>query len=73
VVTGLQLSAIQSGSAFEQAGIENGEVITEINGVSVSDIGASTKIMSALTDSDEVEVITMDENGDAKHHMISTR
>jgi general secretion pathway protein C len=73
LVTGLQLSAIQSGSAFEQAGIQNGEVITEINGVAVGDIGASPKIMSALTDSDEVEVVTMDENGTAKVVVISTR
>ena len=72
VVTGLQLSAIQSGSAFEEAGIENGAVITEINGVAVSDMGASTKIMAALTDSDEVEVVTVDQNGDTKHHMIAT-
>ena len=72
VVTGLQLSAIQSGSAFEEAGIENGAVITEINGVSVSDMGASTKIMAALTDSDEVEVVTVDQNGDTKHHRIAT-
>jgi general secretion pathway protein C len=69
-VTGLQLSAIQSGSVFEEAGIENGEVITEINGVPVGDIGASTKIMEALADSEPVEVITVNENGDAKHHMI---
>jgi len=73
MVTGLQLSAIQSGSAFEQAGIQNGEVITEIGGVPVSDIGPSTKIMGALTDSDEVEVVTMDENGEAKRRVISTR
>jgi type II secretion system protein C len=72
VVTGLQLSAIQSGSAFEEAGIENGAVITEINGVPVSDMGASTKIMAAMTDSDEVEVVTVDANGDTKHHVIAT-
>jgi type II secretion system protein C len=72
VVTGLQLSAIQSGSAFEEAGIENGAVITEINGVSVQDIGTSTKIMASLTDSDEVEVVTVDQNGDTKIHTIAT-
>jgi general secretion pathway protein C len=72
VVTGLQLSAIQSGSAFEEAGIQNGEIITEINGVPVSDMGASTKIMAALTDSDQVEVVTVNENGDTKIHRIAT-
>jgi len=70
-VTGLQISAIQSGSAFEEAGIENGEVITEINGVPVGDIGPSTKIMSALADSESVELVTEDENGTVKHHVLS--
>ena len=60
-------------SAFEAAGIQNGAVITEIGGVPVSDIGASPKIMAALTDSDEVPVVTVDENGETKQHVISTR
>jgi general secretion pathway protein C len=63
LVTGLKLSAIQAGSAFEDAGMQNGEVITEIGGVSVSDLGDSTKIMSALTDPDEVEIVTRDKAG----------
>jgi general secretion pathway protein C len=69
-VTGLQLSAIQSGSVFEEVGIQNGEVITEINGVPVGDIGPSTKIMSALADSEPVEVVTVDENDVTKHYVI---
>jgi len=63
LVIGLKLSAIQAGSAFEDAGIKNGEVIMEIDGVSVSGIGDSTKIMSALTDRDEVEIVTRDKAG----------
>jgi general secretion pathway protein C len=65
LVTGLQLNAIQAGSVFEEVGIQNGEVITEIGGVRVSDMGASTKIMSALTDPDEVEIVTVDQDGKA--------
>jgi len=63
IVTGLKLSAIQAGSVFAEAGIENGEVITEIDGVAVSDMGDSTKIMSALTDPDEVEIVTVGRDG----------
>jgi len=63
LVTGLQISAIQPGSAFEEVGIKNGEVITEIGGIPVSEIGDSTKIMSALTDPDEVPVTTVDKDG----------
>jgi general secretion pathway protein C len=72
VVTGLQLNAIQSGSVFEEAGIEDGEVITEIAGAPVSDMGDSTKIMSALTDPDEVEVVTVDADGKAHHRVLVT-
>ncbi len=66
LVTGLQLNAIQAGSVFEEVGIQNGEVITEIGGIPVSDMGASTKIMSALTDPDEVEIVTVDQDGKAQ-------
>ena len=70
-VTGLQLNAIQPGSVFEAVGIRDGEVITEIGGVPVSDMGASTKIMSALTDPDEVEIVTVDQDGKAHIHRLS--
>jgi type II secretion system protein C len=70
VVTGLQLNAIQAGSAFEAAGVQNGEVITEIGGVPVRDMGASTKIMAALTDPEEVEIVTVDRDGKAQLHRL---
>jgi general secretion pathway protein C len=70
LVTGLELNAIQAGSDFEQAGIQNGEVITEIDGVLVSNIGDSTKIMSALTDPPEVEIVTVDQNGKTHQRVI---
>jgi len=71
VVTGLQLSAIQAGSIFEDVGIKNGDVITEIAGVPVSDIGDSTQIMAALTDSDEVEIVTVDKDGTTHQRVIT--
>jgi general secretion pathway protein C len=71
VVTGLQLSAIQAGSVFEDVGIKNGDVITEIAGVPVSDIGDSTKIMAALTDPDEVEIVTVDKDGTTHQRVIA--
>ena len=55
-VAGLEISAIQSGSVFELAGIQDGEVIIEIDGVPVSNFGKSTQIMSALTDQGEVNL-----------------
>jgi type II secretion system protein C len=72
VVTGLELNAIQAGSVFEDAGIQDGEVITEIAGAPVSDMGDSTKIMSALADPDEVEIVTVDADGNAHHRVLVT-
>ena len=71
-VMGLEVSAIQAGSIFEEVGIQNGELITEIGGVPVSEMGGGTKIMSALTDSEEVEVVTVDPDGNAHHRVLSS-
>ena len=70
-VTGLELSAIQAGSIFDEIGIQNGEVITEIDGVPVIDIGPSTKIISALTDPDQVEIVTVDPDGRVHRRVIT--
>ena len=71
VVTGLKISAIQAGSVFEEVGIQNGEVITEIDGVPVSEMGDSTKIMAALTDPDQVPIVTVDKDGNRHERVIS--
>jgi type II secretory pathway component PulC len=62
-IAGLQISGIQPGSVFERAGILEGEVITEINGVAIGD-GDATQILSALTDQGEVPVKVRGEDGD---------
>jgi general secretion pathway protein C len=71
IVTGLKISAIQAGSVFEEVGIQNGEVITEIDGVPVSEMGDSTKIMAALTDPDQVPIVTVDKDGNPHERIIS--
>ncbi len=69
-ITGLELSNIQAGSVFEAVGIQNGEVITEVDGVPVSQLGPSTKIMSALSDPEQVEIVTVDPSGNSHHRVI---
>lgn len=62
-IAGLQISGIQPGSVFEQAGIAEGEVITEIDGVPIGE-GDTTQILSALTDQDEVPIKVRGDDGD---------
>jgi len=51
-------------------GVSGNRVGIEIDGVPVGDIGDSTKIMSALTDPDEVEVVTLDKAGAAQPPVV---
>jgi len=46
-------------------------VITEIAGVPVSEIGDSTKIMAALTDPDEVPIVTVDQDGNPHQRVLT--
>ena len=48
-MVGLQISAIKSGSLFEQLGIENGETITEVNGIAIDGPEQSPKILQEFS------------------------
>ena len=55
-MTGVQLNSIQPGSLFEQIGIRNGDVITQVNGIVVSSPQDSAKLLSELTSANQFEV-----------------
>jgi S1-C subfamily serine protease len=49
-MVGLQISAIKSGSLFEQLGIEDGETITEVNGIPIDGPEQSPKILQKFSE-----------------------
>jgi len=59
-MVGVQVSAIKPGSLFEKVGIEEGDVITELNGIRIDSPEQSAKILLELTRSQN---LTLQVNG----------
>jgi general secretion pathway protein C len=60
---GVQLNSIKSGSLFEQIGIEDGDTITEFNGIKVTGQQQSAQVLRELTEATKFEV-TVDRDGE---------
>jgi general secretion pathway protein C len=56
-MVGLQINAIKPGSLFEEIGIESGDVITKLNGITIDNPQESAKV---LTEFSEAESFTVD-------------
>jgi general secretion pathway protein C len=52
---GIQLSAIKSGSMYERFGFQDGDVITELNGIEINNPASSAKLLSELTQAESFE------------------
>lgn len=61
-MVGLQVSAIKPGSLFEKVGIQDGDVITEFNGLSIEDPKDGVKILQEFNNADTFDV-TFNRNG----------
>jgi general secretion pathway protein C len=54
-MVGIQLSAIKSGSMYEKFGFQDGDVITELNGIEINNPASSAKLLSELTQAEAFE------------------
>jgi general secretion pathway protein C len=55
-MVGVQVSAIKPGSLFEQAGLQNGDTITEVNGTPVSGPDGAPQLFQQLTQGGEISI-----------------
>ena len=62
-MVGVQVSAIQAGSLFEAAGIKDGDVITELNGIKINSPEASATILRELSNAEELAITIRGEDG----------
>ncbi|MEM9174216.1 MAG: type II secretion system protein N, partial [Myxococcota bacterium] len=60
---GMKVDAIKEGSLFEQVGLQNGDIITEVNGVVVDRLEATSRIMNELSTADDL-VLAYERNGE---------
>lgn len=62
-MTGVQLNSIQPGSLFEEIGIRDGDVITQVNGIVVTSPQDSAALLRELTESNVFEVTVLGADG----------
>jgi general secretion pathway protein C len=65
-MTGVQLNSIQPGSLFEQIGIRNGDVITQVNGIVVSSPQDSAALLNELTSANQFQVGVVGTDGQTR-------
>lgn len=60
---GLQISSIKAGSLFSEIGIQDGDVITEFNGIPIDSPSESSRILQEMSEADEYHVIGVGPDG----------
>jgi type II secretion system protein C len=56
-IIGFKISQIDEGSIYSKAGLQNNDIVTNINGQDLNSIAASIKLLQSLKGSDHVEVV----------------
>lgn len=59
---GYEIFAIRQGSLFEQLGLQNGDIISEVNGTKVTNPGQAMSMFGKLKDASEIN-LTINRNG----------
>lgn len=55
-MVGMKVDAIKADSLFEKAGLTNGDVITEVNGIVIDRLDATSRIFDELSKADEINI-----------------
>jgi general secretion pathway protein C len=70
-MVGLQVNGIQPGSLFETLGVQEGDVITEFNGISISSPDESARIFSELSSAEQFNVTVRGADGVPRQHTFT--
>jgi general secretion pathway protein C len=63
---GIQLNAVKPGSLFEDMGIQNGDTITQVNGIQIDSPQGSAEVLRELTESERFELLITGADGSAR-------
>jgi general secretion pathway protein C len=71
-MVGVQLSSIKPGSLFEEIGIQNGDTVTQVNGITVTSPQDSAALLKELTESTDFQDNVQGANGQTRtlHYSI---
>ena len=65
-MVGVQLSSIKPGSLFEEIGIQNGDTVTQVNGITVTSPQDSAALLKELTESTDFQVSVQGSDGQSR-------
>jgi general secretion pathway protein C len=72
-MVGVQFDGIREGGFYDQIGLRNGDVVTEINGVALSDPDAMVKVIGQFVGADELDIaVQRGTDGSAEVLEVST-
>jgi general secretion pathway protein C len=72
-MVGVQLNSIKAGSLFEQIGIQDGDTITEFNGIQVTGQQESAQVLRELTEAAEFDVSVTGAGGETRRLQYELR
>ncbi len=72
-MVGVQLNAIKAGSLFQQIGIQDGDTITEFNGIQVTGQQESAQVLSELSTSQQFSVTVTGRDGQVRQLQYEIR
>jgi type II secretion system protein C len=70
---GVQMNSIKAGSVFEQIGLQDGDTITEFNGIQVNGPQQSAQVLRELSEATEFDVSVIGEGGDTRRLQYELR
>ena len=65
-MVGVQLNSIKSESLFSEMGLQDGDVITEMNGISIDSPEQSAKLLQEFAEADEFDVTLLSGDGQSR-------
>jgi general secretion pathway protein C len=65
-MVGIQLNAVKPGSLFENMGIQNGDTITQVNGITIDSPQGSAEVLRELTESERFELVIKGADGNQR-------
>ena len=65
-MVGMQINSIKPGSLFEEIGIQSGDTITELNGISINSPEESARILAEFSEADQFTVVVEDGAGEPR-------
>jgi general secretion pathway protein C len=66
-MVGFQVSGIKPNSVLKQFGLQDGDVITEFNGIEINSPAETARLLQEFNDSDEIDLGWVDRNGNEQN------